>query len=111
MRILFATTRGAGHVGPLTPFAHACIAAGHEVLFAGEFARSALPGLLKLARRWGPDLIVRETCEFASPLVAETVGVPDVHVACFLAVLGTSDWDLYEPLSRLRREFGLAPRQ
>lgn len=162
MRILFATTRGAGHVGPLTPFAHACIAAGHEVLFAaapstephvrraglpfaavdepdeatmaaiwervkattnedagrivfeevfaGEFARSALPGMLKLARRWRPDLIVRETCEFASPLVAETVGVPDVHVACFLAVLGASDWDLYEPLGRLRREFGLAPQ-
>jgi UDP:flavonoid glycosyltransferase YjiC (YdhE family) len=162
MRILFATTRGAGHVGPLTPFAHACVAAGHEVLvaaapstephvrraglpfaavgepdeatmaaiwervkattnedagrivfeevFAGEFARSALPGMLKLARRWRPDLIVRETCEFASPLVAEAIGVPDVHVACFLAVLGTSDYDLYEPLGRLRREFGLAPR-
>ena len=164
MRILFATTRGAGHVGPLTPFAHACVAAGHEVLrrrgalgraarpprgpavraarrarrgddgrdldaregrarteeagrivfeevFAGEFARSALPEMLKLAHRWRPDLIVRETCEFASPLVAEAVGVPDVHVACFLAVLGNTDWDLYEPLGRLRREFGLAPRQ
>jgi UDP:flavonoid glycosyltransferase YjiC (YdhE family) len=163
MRILFATTRGAGHVGPLTPFADASVAAGHEVLvaaaastephvrraglpfaaldepdeaqmaaiwervkaatnedagrivfeevFAGEFARSALPGMLKLARRWRPDVIVRESCEFASPLVAEAVGVPDVHVACFLAVLGTTDWDLYEPLGRLRREFGLAPRQ
>jgi UDP:flavonoid glycosyltransferase YjiC (YdhE family) len=161
MRILFATTRGAGHVGPLTPFAHACIAAGHEVLvaaapslephvrraglpfaavaepdeatmgavwervraaapddagrivfnevFAGEFARSALPEMLKLAQRWRPDMIVRETCEFASVLVAETVGVPDVHVACFLAVLGDTDWDLYEPIGRLRREFGLAP--
>jgi UDP:flavonoid glycosyltransferase YjiC (YdhE family) len=164
MRILFATTRGAGHVGPLAPFAHACIAAGHEVLvaaapstephvqraglpfaavgepdeakmtaiwervkaansnedagrivfeevFAGEFARSALPELLKLAHRWRPDVIVRETCEFASPLVAEAVGVPDVHVACFLAVLGNTDWDLYKPLGRLRKEFGLAPRQ
>jgi UDP:flavonoid glycosyltransferase YjiC (YdhE family) len=163
MRILFATTRGAGHVGPLTPFAHACVAAGHEILFtaapsaephvrraglpfaavgepdettmaaiwervkattnedagrivfeevfAGEFARSALPGMLKVAHRWRPDVIVRETCEFASPLVAEAVGVADVHVACFLAVLGTSDWDLYEPLGRLRREFGLSPRQ
>ena len=162
MRILFATTRGAGHVGPLTPFAHACVTAGHDVLvaaapstephvrraglpfaavgepdeavmaaiwervkaatnedagrivfeevFAGEFARSALPGMLRLARRWRPDLIVRETCEFASPLVAETFGVPDVHVACLLAVLGTTDWDLHEPLGRLRRDFGLAPR-
>ena len=161
MRILFATTRGAGHVGPLIPFAHACLAAGHDVrmaaapsaephvrraglpfaaldepdaetmaalwprvkaatpdeagrmvfeeVFAGEFARSALPGMLKLAYRWRPDVIVRETCEFASPLVAEAVGVPDVHVACFLAVLGNTDWDLYKPLGRLRKEFGLAP--
>ena len=34
MRVLFAGTRGAGHVGPLVPFAHACLRAGHEVLFA-----------------------------------------------------------------------------
>jgi len=163
MRILFATTRGAGHVGPLVPFAHACVAAGHDVLvaaapstaphlkraglpfaavdepdeatmaeawsrvraaktpaeqgrivfedvFAGEFARSALPEMLRLAQRWRPDVIVRETCEFASVLAAEAVGVPDVHVACFLAVLNErTDWDLYAPLARLRREFGFAP--
>jgi UDP:flavonoid glycosyltransferase YjiC (YdhE family) len=165
MRILFATTRGAGHVGPLVPFAHACVAAGHEVLvaaapsaaahvrraglpfaalddpddsimaetwarvraattpleqgiivfeevFAGEFARSALPKLLRLADHWLPDVIVRETCEFASVLAAEAIGVPDVHVACFLAVLDERDYDLYKPLSRLRREFDLpAPRR
>ena len=29
--MLFATTRGAGHVGPLVPFAHACVRAGHDV--------------------------------------------------------------------------------
>src|SRR3954447_25896111 len=34
MRILFASTRGAGHLDPLVPFAHACVAAGHEVLVA-----------------------------------------------------------------------------
>jgi UDP:flavonoid glycosyltransferase YjiC (YdhE family) len=160
MRILFATTRGAGHVGPLVPFAHACLAAGHEVrvaaapsaeghvkraglpfaaldepdeaimddtwarvraaqtpleqaiivfedVFAGEFARSALPKMLQLADRWLPDVIVRETCEFASALAAEAIGVPDVHVACFLAVLNARDYDLYKPLARLRRQFDL----
>ena len=35
MRILFTTTRGAGHFNPLVPFAHACVRAGHEVLVAG----------------------------------------------------------------------------
>jgi UDP:flavonoid glycosyltransferase YjiC (YdhE family) len=160
MRILFATTRGAGHVGPLVPFAHACIAAGHEVLvaaapsaaahvrraglpftpvgepdeaimagvwervraaespmaqaeivftevFAGEFARSALPKLLQLADQWLPDVIVRETCELASILAAEAIGVPDVHVACFLAVLSEYEHDLSAPLAKLRREAGL----
>jgi hypothetical protein len=35
MRILFTTTRGAGHFNPLVPFAHACLRAGHDVLVAG----------------------------------------------------------------------------
>jgi UDP:flavonoid glycosyltransferase YjiC (YdhE family) len=164
MRILFATTRGAGHLGPLVPFAHACVAAGHDVLvaaapstaphvkraglpfaavdepdeatmadawnrvraaktpaeqgrivfedvFAGEFARSAMPEMLRLAQRWRPDVIVRETCEFASLLAAEAVGVPDVHVGCFLAVLDDREWGLYAPVARLRREFGLSQPQ
>jgi UDP:flavonoid glycosyltransferase YjiC (YdhE family) len=159
MRILFATTRGAGHVGPLVPFAHACLAAGHDIqmaaapstaahvqraglpfaaldepdearmadiwarvraaaspaeqgkivveeVFAGEFARSALPKLLELAEAWLPDVIVRETCELASVLAAERIGVPDVHVGCFLAVLDGREYDLYGRLDRLRAESG-----
>jgi UDP:flavonoid glycosyltransferase YjiC (YdhE family) len=48
MRVLFATTAGAGHFGPLVPLAHACVAAGHEVVvaapesFAGDVARAGL---------------------------------------------------------------------
>jgi UDP:flavonoid glycosyltransferase YjiC (YdhE family) len=34
MRILFASTRHAGHFGPLIPFAQACRRAGHDVLVA-----------------------------------------------------------------------------
>jgi UDP:flavonoid glycosyltransferase YjiC (YdhE family) len=34
MRVLFSTTAGAGHFGPLIPFARACAAAGHEVRVA-----------------------------------------------------------------------------
>ena len=36
MRIVFATTRGAGHLGPLIPIARACMRAGHDVLVAGH---------------------------------------------------------------------------
>ena len=110
MRILFASTQGAGHVGPLLPFARAALAAGHTVVLAAPAARSELPlARLDLAARSRrglgaglhagvararahaagavhrprrarprcrgcsppssasqPDLIVRETCEFAS---------------------------------------------
>ncbi|HET6653613.1 MAG TPA: glycosyltransferase [Nocardioides sp.] len=34
MRVLVATTAGAGHFAPLVPFAAACVAAGHEVRVA-----------------------------------------------------------------------------
>ncbi len=48
MRILFASTAGAGHLGPLVPVARACVAAGHDVLvtaprsFAAAVQRSGL---------------------------------------------------------------------
>ena len=67
MRILFATTRGAGHVGPLVPFARAAAAAGHTVLFAGPgeaeravrragFALAAVaePDPATVRRAWAP---------------------------------------------------------
>src|SRR5918993_2729182 len=34
MRVLFSTTAGAGHFGPMIPVAHACAAAGHAVAVA-----------------------------------------------------------------------------
>jgi sterol 3beta-glucosyltransferase len=36
MRVLFATTAGEGHFGPMVPFAQACVAAGHEVRIAAQ---------------------------------------------------------------------------
>jgi hypothetical protein len=35
MRVLFSTTRGAGHFNPRVPFVRACVGAGHEVLVTG----------------------------------------------------------------------------
>ncbi len=34
MRVLASTTAGAGHLGPLVPFARALVDAGHEVVMA-----------------------------------------------------------------------------
>ncbi len=134
MRVLFATTRGAGHFGPLVPFAQACRRAGHEVvvagprsvgglvaraglplravpeapadvidaafapvwaheatvqhvvqdLFVGIHARTALPGMLSIVAEWMPDVIVRETMEYASLLAADYYGVPQVRVGVHL---------------------------
>jgi hypothetical protein len=126
VRILFASTQGGGHVGPLLPFARAAVAAGHEVLlaapgavaartglplaplaqapdravrwapvftrnspglvytvqelFIGLDARAALPGMQAAVAAFRPDLIVRETCEFASTVVAERHDIPVVQV-------------------------------
>ncbi len=134
MRILFATTRGAGHFGPLAPFARACVRAGHEVLVAGPpsvaaivrragfsfravaeappdvvdaafapvwsrtasvehvlrdlfiglHARTALPDMLATVTAWRPDVVVRETMEFASAVAAEQLGVPQVRIGIHL---------------------------
>ena len=44
MRVLFSTTAGSGHLGPLVPFANACRDAGHEVKVAApaSFAPAVL---------------------------------------------------------------------
>jgi UDP:flavonoid glycosyltransferase YjiC (YdhE family) len=71
-------------------------------MFAGEHARAALPGMLATARSWKPDVILRETCEFASLAVAEELGIPTWHVAIFFAAGGQRDWgDLDGALRRL----------
>jgi UDP:flavonoid glycosyltransferase YjiC (YdhE family) len=42
MRILMTTHRGAGHFGPMIPFAHACLRAGHDVLVAAPRSAAAM---------------------------------------------------------------------
>ena len=137
MRILFTTRGSSGHVGPLAPFAHACLRAGHDVLvaaqrqfapnieraglpfapvdepsrdewmplmeqfaaldidtadgvmisefFAGLDLRAELPGLREIVESRRPDVIVRESWEFGSTLVAELYGIPVVRVRLGLA--------------------------
>ncbi len=137
MRVLFTTRGSSGHVGPLAPFAHACLRAGHEVVvsaqrqfernvtrsglpfspvdepardewmplmakfatfdidtadgamisqfFAGLDLRAELPALRALVASWRPDVIVRESWEFGSTLVAELHQIPIVRVGLGLA--------------------------
>ena len=50
-------------------------------IFAGLNARAALPGLRETIRTWKPDIIVRESCEFAAVIAAAEEGIPIARVA------------------------------
>jgi hypothetical protein len=160
MRILFASTRGAGHVTPLLPFARALQRAGDQVavvvprstaglveraglecrpcddppedfllraiggrhratisrddvvreVFGGAFPRALVPGLVRTVEDWRPDVILRETHELGSALVAERFGIPIVRVGIMRA-----DGERFgvpkaaAALAGLRAELGLAP--
>jgi UDP:flavonoid glycosyltransferase YjiC (YdhE family) len=51
VRVLFATTRGAGHFGPLVPFARACARAGHDVIVAAPASAAVLAARAGLPHR------------------------------------------------------------
>ena len=62
VRVLFASTQGAGHFGPLIPFIDACTRKGHEALIVGpptlkargyEFRAGAAPPDELLGPLWG----------------------------------------------------------
>ncbi|MBV9325561.1 MAG: glycosyltransferase family 1 protein [Chloroflexi bacterium] len=54
-------------------------------VFCGIGARAALPGMQAVVEEWRPDVILRETAEFASYVVAARAGIPHVDVAMSLA--------------------------
>jgi UDP:flavonoid glycosyltransferase YjiC (YdhE family) len=83
VRVLFSTTANDGHIGPLLPFARACVAAGHEVRVAApasfgptltraglsheqfadapsEVIRPIMAGLMDMAVDEADALVVRE---------------------------------------------------
>jgi hypothetical protein len=51
--------------------------------FAGLAARTALPRLQRIIREFRPDLVVRESAEFASLVAAEAAGIPQANVAVY----------------------------
>jgi UDP:flavonoid glycosyltransferase YjiC (YdhE family) len=79
-------------------------------MFGTIDVRAALPGLLGLVERWQPDVVVRESCEFAGALAAERHGIPHARV-----VLGSSSVEDYlleratPAIDALRAELGFAP--
>ena len=162
MRVLFTTRGSSGHVGPLAPFAHACLRAGHDVLvsgqrqfaanieraglpfapvdepsrdewmplmeqfadldidtangvmirefFAGLDLRAGLPALRGIVESRRPDVIVRESWEFGSALVAELYGIPLARVGLGLAEMEQLAIELgAQGVERLARSWACHP--
>jgi UDP:flavonoid glycosyltransferase YjiC (YdhE family) len=69
--------------------------------------------MLALVREWRPDVVVRETLEFASALAAERCDVPQVRVGIHLDARTDADGRLLgvavPALDALRPALGLAP--
>jgi UDP:flavonoid glycosyltransferase YjiC (YdhE family) len=78
-------------------------------IFAGVNASAAFPELLATIKRFRPDVVVRESAEFAASVAAEAAGVPH---ACVQVHCGFVEEKLYahaiEPIDALRRHAGLA---
>ena len=79
-------------------------------VFGGAFPRALAPGLVNAVEQWRPEVILRETHELGSALVAERFGLPIVRVGIMRA-----DGERFampkaaEGLAGLRAELGLPP--
>ena len=162
MRVLLASTSGAGHFGPLVPFANAIRRAGHDILVAAPIsaqprveraglpfisfadplehdvepvwarvraagpdeanelvlselfgrvrARAALPGVELAIDAWRPDVVIRESCEFASAVAAEAREIPVARVGAFQLLTEAFALRAAAPaVDDLRRWVGLEP--
>lgn len=79
-------------------------------LYVGLYARAALPGMLDAIEEWQPDVVVRESAEFASVVAAERLGVPLAEVGIGLSMQADRLLPLAAPrLDELRASVGLDP--
>jgi UDP:flavonoid glycosyltransferase YjiC (YdhE family) len=86
------------------------LAIGARDIFAGANATAALPQLQQTIRDWKPDLIVRDSVEFAALVAAELAGVPHARVAVHLVSFEEQLPPLVvPPLDKLRAHLGLPP--
>jgi UDP:flavonoid glycosyltransferase YjiC (YdhE family) len=77
-------------------------------IFVGTRARRALPDLMAVCHSWQPDVLVRESTEFAGCVAAERIGIP--HVAVQVGAWRPELHRLVRPaLDRLRQSVGLPP--
>jgi UDP:flavonoid glycosyltransferase YjiC (YdhE family) len=79
-------------------------------IFAGVNATAALPKLQETIHDWKPDLVIRDSVEFAALAAAEQARVPHARVAVHLVSFEEMIPPLVgPPLDRLRQQVGLPP--
>jgi UDP:flavonoid glycosyltransferase YjiC (YdhE family) len=78
--------------------------------FAGIDVRAGLPALTEVVEQWRPDLLLRESWEFASTIVAEQRAIPLARVGLGLTSVEERSIEAAAPtIDRIRRDHGLAP--
>lgn len=98
----------------LGAFARTGVDEAHAVQISEFFARldlrAALPGLREIVTRLRPDLMLRDSWEFASTVVAEADGVALARVGLGLAAVEEETIRLAAlPVDHARRDAGLPP--
>jgi UDP:flavonoid glycosyltransferase YjiC (YdhE family) len=80
-------------------------------IWCGIAPRLRTPPLLKIARAWQPDMLVREGGEYAALIAAEHLGLPYATVAFTAALRGQSIFEQQaaEGLDPIRHRWRLAP--
>ena len=78
-------------------------------IFAGLNVDAMLPALEEAIEDWRPDLVLRETAEFASAIAAERHGVPHVRVAAGVALFEEATLAIASPALE-RRQAGITAR-
>jgi hypothetical protein len=81
-------------------------------VFARIDAQAGLPLLIEAVEGWRPDVVLRESAEFASLAAAERCGVPHVHVCIGMHEVATRFAKaIGDPLEELGRLAGLGQGQ
>ena len=98
----------------MAQFAKLDLETANDLMVGEFFARidtaAALPGLRAIIEDWRPDVIVRESYEYASTLLAEQYAIPTVRVALALGQIEERAIQLAAPaVDAARARLGLPP--
>ncbi len=80
-------------------------------LFAGVATRLRTPELVRIAKLWKPDMLIREAAEYCAQIAAEHLSLPHAAVAFAAALKAFSHFeqDAAAQLDPVRQAWGLSP--